>query len=82
MRWAVPRMRHLRKLGADLTASDALQFLTIAGATQDLSGLQDLEVFGVAGNQYCTTVLAGLLRQARVLIDQRLFSDQRCMAAL
>ena len=79
MRWAVSRMRQLRKLGVELIATGAVQFLTTSGAAQDLSGLQELEVFGIAGDGYCTMVLENLLRQASALI--RLASDLRCMAS-
>jgi hypothetical protein len=76
-------MRQPRKLVARLTATDALEFLSIpagSGAPQDLSGLQELELVGVEGSQYCAMALEGLLRQACVLI--RLMSNQQCTAAL
>ena len=72
-------MRRPRKLGVDLNATDALEFMTIPArccGLQDLSDLQELQLVGVEGCQYSAMALEGLLRQACVL------SHQRRMAAL
>ena len=79
MRWAAPRMRQLRKLGADLTATGVLKFLTTPArscAPHDWAGLHELELFGVDDDYKYSTATEGLLRQACVL------SDQQRMAAL
>ena len=70
-RWAAPRLRQPRRLVARLTATVALEFLTIparSSTPQDLSGLLELELFGVEGNTYCAMALEGLLRQASAVI--------------